>query len=75
VLVQGSTSRPLYLRGNSLRYPLDRKLREPQSWSRRYGKKEILPSRDSKPRPLADKPIESGCTNCATLSIKNNLYA
>jgi hypothetical protein len=41
-LVVNFTPRPLYPRGKSPRYPLDRRLRGPQSRSGRFGEEKIL---------------------------------
>jgi hypothetical protein len=46
------TPRPLYPRRKSSRYTLDRRLGEPQSWSRRFGEDKFLTLRGLELRPL-----------------------
>jgi hypothetical protein len=48
---------PLYLRGQNPRYPLDRRLRGPQSWSGRRGEQKILePTGTRTPTPRSSSP-------------------
>jgi hypothetical protein len=51
------TPRPLYPQGNSPRYPLDRRLDGPQSWSGRRGEDKILdPTGTRTPTPRSPNP-------------------
>jgi hypothetical protein len=63
------TSWPLYFRGNSLGYPLDRRPGEPQSQSRRYGEKSG-PCRESNPGCPA-----SSLSLCRLVYTGSNNYA
>jgi hypothetical protein len=66
--------RPLYPRGKSPRYPLDRRLAEPQSRSGRRGEEKILdPTPDSNSDPLVVQPVTSRYTDCAILAHENIL--
>jgi hypothetical protein len=59
------TSRPLYPREKSPKYPLDRRLGGLQSWSGRRGEEKILdPYRDSKSDPSVAQPVASRNTDC-----------
>jgi hypothetical protein len=58
--------RPLYPRGKSHRYPLDRRLGGPQSRSERHEEVNILALiGDSKSDPLVAQPVASRYTDCA----------
>jgi hypothetical protein len=60
------TRRPLYSRGRSLRYPLDRRLGGPQSRSGRCGEEKILdPTGTRTPTPLVVQPVVSRYTDYA----------
>jgi hypothetical protein len=57
---------PLYLRGKSPRYPLDRRLGGPQSRSVRRGEEKILDLIETlTPTPLSSSPVASRYTDCA----------
>jgi hypothetical protein len=61
------TPLPVYLRGNSPRYSMDRRLSEPQSRSGRYGDVKILyPTEDSNSDPSVVLPVASRYTDCTT---------
>jgi hypothetical protein len=53
------TPRPLYPRGKSPRYPLDRRLGEPQSRSGRRGEENSWPYRDTNSDPSVAQPVAS----------------
>jgi hypothetical protein len=57
--------RPLYPRGKSHRYPLDRRLGGPQSRSGRRGEEKILDYRDSNSDPSVVQRVTSRYTDCA----------
>jgi hypothetical protein len=60
------TLRPLYPRGKSPRYPLDRKLGGPQSRSGRFGEEKILdPTWTGTPTPSVVQPVASRYTDYA----------
>jgi hypothetical protein len=60
------TPRPLYPRGKSPRYPLDRRLGGPQSRSGRFGEQKILdPYWDSNSDPSVVQPVTSRYTDYA----------
>jgi hypothetical protein len=72
--VVGFTNRPLYFRGNSPRYPLDRRLGGPQHRSKRHGEENILDSTGTRtPTPrLSSFRVKAKITGFTeTLAITN----
>jgi hypothetical protein len=60
------TPQPLYPRGKSPRYPLDRRLGGPQSQSGwRWRRENSWPYRDSNSDPSVVQPVASSCTDYA----------
>jgi hypothetical protein len=64
------TTRQLYPRGKRSRYPLDRRLGEPQSRSRQHGKEKILdPSGTRTPASSVVQPVASSYTDYYSLKV------
>jgi hypothetical protein len=62
----------LYLRGNSLRYPLDMRLDGPQNRYGRHGEVKILdPIGNRTPNPSVVQPVASRYTDCVTAAHNN----
>jgi hypothetical protein len=61
------TPRPIYLRGKSPRYPLDRRLSGPQNRSGERGEEKILDTTGTRtPTTLSSSPVPSRYTDYAT---------
>jgi hypothetical protein len=58
----------LYARGKSPRYPLDRRLGKPHSWSGWRGEENSLPYQDLNCDLTVVQPVASRYTNCAILA-------